>query len=173
MLPEINHSPLHNSMRQTSNGGFVPDAQPDIGFVPDKPTPAPDLGFVSDADAKLAALNASIDPTAFNSTVHQPSQYSGGFAGPPSLENADDWGFTEALAGPSGPPAEIGKALDVAGKAVKGNAEALLFLKTGQPALAAQQIAATASEISPETSGEFTVEPSSPYSPIVLASLAI
>jgi len=60
----------------------------------------------------------------------------------------------------------MGKALDVAGKAVKGTAEALLFFKTGQPALAAQQIAATASEISPalrEQLEKREIDTSDPY----------
>lgn len=42
----------------------------------------------------------NIDPIAFSSSVNQPSQWSSGYfePGTPSLENADDWGFTAALA---------------------------------------------------------------------------
>ncbi len=60
----------------------------------------------------------------------------------------------------------VGTVLDDAGKAVKGDAEASLFWNTGQPQLAAQQLAATTSDIIPSVKqwlDKQNVDTSDPY----------
>ncbi|HUA64329.1 MAG TPA: hypothetical protein VME24_00675, partial [Alphaproteobacteria bacterium] len=131
----------------SAKGGFTapPTDRPVKGFL------APDTDVAQWEAARQATLNASIDPTAFaEGGVNQASQYGSGYsADPPNLLNADDWGFTAALAGPSGPPALAGKALNFAGQALKGDAESMLFAAAGDKEDSNQQLTAAAEKMMP------------------------
>lgn len=104
--------------------------------------------------------------------VHQPSQSSSGFFGPPSAQNADDWSFTAATAPNifnNAVTRGIGFGLNFVGQAIKGDVEAALEDIFGGKVggeLATQQLIATAANMDPAWKQEderLGIDTSDPY----------